>query len=185
MLLTDLIIWSGTGLFFRRGGISRTGCTVKHWISGSDHSGIKRHYMMESISIQPCVKIYKQIAGRDMSDFQWLGFNTQIHQKVKCKLKKKKKARPKTVQMSGQVLIHCVLVQTVDYVQHFLCPHTVCVLCCQKDTLKRRVLDIFSWHGGGVEAHGAWELAHQMVLKVLSAFILLPTVDKHLVLKRQ
>lgn len=95
MLLTDLIIWSGTGLFFRRGGISRTGCTVKHWISGSDHSGIKRHYMMESMSIQPCVKIYKQIAGRDMSDFQWLGFNTQIHQKVKYKLKKKEKGQTK------------------------------------------------------------------------------------------
>lgn len=53
MLFTDLIIWSGTGLFFRRGGISRTGCTVKHWISGSDHSGMKHHYMMESISTSP------------------------------------------------------------------------------------------------------------------------------------
>lgn len=35
VLLTDLIIWSGTGLFFRRGGISSTGCTVKHWMSGA------------------------------------------------------------------------------------------------------------------------------------------------------
>lgn len=30
---TYLIIWSGTGLFIRRGGISRTGWTVKHWMS--------------------------------------------------------------------------------------------------------------------------------------------------------
>lgn len=51
------------------------------------------------------------------------------------------------------------------------------------DTLKRRVPDIVSWHGGGVETHSAGELAHQLVLKVLSAFILLATVDEHLVLK--
>lgn len=54
-----------------------------------------------------------------------------------------------------------------------------------KDTLKWRVPDIVSWHGGGVEAHRAWELAHQLVLKVLSAFVLFATVDKHLVLKHR
>lgn len=62
---------------------------------------------MESISTQPCVKIYKQIAERDTSDFQWLGFNTQIHQKVKYKLKKKEKGQTKNCL---EVLIHCVLV---------------------------------------------------------------------------
>lgn len=30
---TNLIIWSGTDLFIRRGGISSTGWTVKHWMS--------------------------------------------------------------------------------------------------------------------------------------------------------
>lgn len=52
-----------------------------------------------------------------------------------------------------------------------------------KDTLKRGVPNIAPWHGGGVEAHGTGELAHQVVLKVLSAFIFFPTVDKYLVLK--
>lgn len=59
----------------------------------------------------------------------------------------------------------------------------MCVSCCQKDTLNWRVPNIVSWHRGGVEAHSAGELAHQLVLKVLSAFIFLSTVDKHLVLK--
>lgn len=56
------------------------------------------------------------------------------------------------------------------------------VLSGQKDTLKWRVLDIISWHSGSVEAHSTRELAHQLVLKVLSAFILFATVNKHLVL---
>lgn len=56
------------------------------------------------------------------------------------------------------------------------------VLRCLKDTLKWRVLDIIPWHGGCVETHSAGELAHQLVLEVLSALILLTTVDKHLVL---
>lgn len=47
----------------------------------------------------------------------------------------------------------------------------------------RRVPDIISWHGGGVEVHSAGELAHQVVLEVLSTFILLATMDEHLVLK--
>lgn len=59
------------------------------------------------------------------------------------------------------------------------------VLWCQKDTLKWRVSDIISGHGGGVEAHSAGELAHQLVLKVFSAFILLAAVNEHLVLKPQ
>ena len=59
----------------------------------------------------------------------------------------------------------------------------ICALCWRKDTLEWTVLDVISWHGGGVEAHGAGELAHQLVLKVLSAFVLLATVDEHLVLK--
>lgn len=57
--------------------------------------------------------------------------------------------------------------------------------CLQKDTLQRRAPDVVSRDGGGVEAHGAGELAHQLVLEVLSAFILLPSVDKHLVLQPQ
>lgn len=52
-----------------------------------------------------------------------------------------------------------------------------------EDTLKWRVLDIISWHGGGVEAHSTGELAHQLVLKVLPAFIFFATVDEHLVLE--
>lgn len=32
---TYLMIWSGTGLFLNRGCSSRTGCTVKHWMSKS------------------------------------------------------------------------------------------------------------------------------------------------------
>lgn len=63
----------------------------------------------------------------------------------------------------------------------FLC--VFCVLRCLKDTLKWRVLDIVPWHGGRVEARSAGELAHQMVLEVLSALILLTTVDKDLILK--
>ena len=54
---------------------------------------------------------------------------------------------------------------------------------CHEDTLQWRVLDVVSWHGGGVEVQSAGELAHQMVLEVLSAFVLLSTVDKHLVLQ--
>lgn len=54
-----------------------------------------------------------------------------------------------------------------------------------KDTLKRGVPNIVAWHGGGVEAHGTGELTHQVVLKVLSAFIFLPAVDKNLVLQRK
>jgi len=57
------------------------------------------------------------------------------------------------------------------------------VLRFLKDTLKWRVPDIVPWHSGGVEAHSAGELAHQLVLEVLSALILLTSVDKHLVLK--
>lgn len=52
-----------------------------------------------------------------------------------------------------------------------------------KDTLQRRVLDVVSWHGRGVEAHRAGILAHQLVLEVLSALILFTSVDEHLVLK--
>lgn len=58
------------------------------------------------------------------------------------------------------------------------------VLFCLKDTLQWRVPDVIPWHCGGVEAHGAGELAHELVLEVLSALILLTSVDKHLVLKR-
>lgn len=49
--------------------------------------------------------------------------------------------------------------------------------------MKRRVPDVIPWYSGGVEAHGAGELAHQLVLEVLSALILLTAVDEHLVLK--
>lgn len=59
----------------------------------------------------------------------------------------------------------------------------MCVFCCLKDTLKWTVLDIVPWHGGRVEAHSAGELAHQVVLEVLSALILLTAVDKDLILK--
>lgn len=52
-----------------------------------------------------------------------------------------------------------------------------------KDTLKQGVPNVVPRHGGGVETHGTGELAHQVVLKVLPAFIFLPTVDKYLVLK--
>ena len=51
-----------------------------------------------------------------------------------------------------------------------------------KDTLQGRVPDVVPRHGGGVEAQGAGELAHQLVLEVLPAFVLLAPVDEHLVL---
>lgn len=54
---------------------------------------------------------------------------------------------------------------------------------CDKDTLKWRVLDIISWHGGGVEAHSTGELVHQLVLKVLSTFIFFATMDENFVLE--
>lgn len=46
-----------------------------------------------------------------------------------------------------------------------------------------RVLDIISWHGRGVEAHGTGELAHELVLKIFPAFIFFATVDEHFVLE--
>lgn len=54
---------------------------------------------------------------------------------------------------------------------------------CGEDTLKWTVLDIISWQGGGVEAHSTGELAHQLVLKVLSAFIFFATMDENFVLE--
>lgn len=110
MLFTDLIIWSGTGLFFSRGGISRTGCTVKHWISDRHHSG-----KMKSMPVK-------------RARLRW-------------------------------------------------------AFRCGEDTLKRRVHDIISWHGGGVEAHRTGELARQLVLKVLSAFIFFATMNENFVLE--
>lgn len=59
----------------------------------------------------------------------------------------------------------------------------VLVLGCGEDTLKRRVLDIVFWHSGGVKAHRTGELAHQLVLKVLSAFIFFATMDENFVLE--
>lgn len=53
----------------------------------------------------------------------------------------------------------------------------------REDTLKWRVLDIISWHGGGVEAHSTGKLARQLVLKVLSAFIFFATMDENFVLE--
>lgn len=57
------------------------------------------------------------------------------------------------------------------------------MLLCDKDTLKWRVLDIISWHSGGVEAHSTGELVHQLVLKVLSTFIFFATMDENFVLE--
>lgn len=59
----------------------------------------------------------------------------------------------------------------------------MCVFCCLKDTLEWRVPDFVPRHGGDVEAHGAGELAHQVVLEVLPALVLLAAVDEHFVLE--
>lgn len=98
-----------------------------------------------------------------MSVFQWLGAN-------------KYRGTPKGTIQVKDCRLRIAFKFSIFYVH-------ICVLCCQKDTLKWRVPNIISWHGGGVEAHSAGELAHQLVLKVLSAFILLSTVDKHLALR--
>lgn len=54
---------------------------------------------------------------------------------------------------------------------------------CGEDTLQWAVLDVVSWHGGGVETHGTGELAHQLVLEVLSALIFFASVDENFVLQ--
>lgn len=59
-----------------------------------------------------------------------------------------------------------------------MCIH---LFCC-KDTLEARVPDVVPRHGGGIEPHGTGELAHQLVLEVLSALILLSSVNEDLVL---
>lgn len=51
------------------------------------------------------------------------------------------------------------------------------------DTLQRGIPDVLSRHGGCIKSDSTGELAHQLALEILPALVLLPTMDKHLVLK--
>lgn len=53
-----------------------------------------------------------------------------------------------------------------------------------EDTLQGGVPELVPRHGGGVEAHSTGELAHELILEVLSALILFTTVDKDFVLEK-
>lgn len=50
------------------------------------------------------------------------------------------------------------------------------------DTLQWGVPDVISRYGSGIKSDSTGELTHQVALEIFPALILLPTVDKHLVL---